>query len=148
MEDARNLYHLVYASAAAPGFGLTDLEEILKVAREHNSRAGVTGMLLFEGTSFLQVLEGPIGVLDPLMERIRLDPRHDGAVLLLREPIDERSFNDWTMGYTELTLGELQDVSALNDFFRDHSSFTELDDAKVRRILALFREGAFRKRVQ
>ena len=147
MDDARGLYHLVYASAAAPGFGLADLDAILTVAREHNGRHDVSGMLLFQGESFLQVLEGRIDVLDPLMERIRTDPRHTRAVILLREPIGRRSFSDWTMGYAEVSFGDLGDAAGLNEFFRDHSSFTELDNEKLQRILTLFREGAFRQRL-
>jgi hypothetical protein len=148
MADSEELYHLAYVSAATPGFDLADLDAVLKVAREHNAAADISGMLLFEGASFLQVLEGQLSVIDPLMERIRTDPRHANTVLLLREQIEERSFSDWTMGYTEVSFGELREATGLNDFFRDHSSFTDLDDDKLRRILGLFREGAFRQRLQ
>jgi hypothetical protein len=141
------LWHLVYASAAVEGFQLSDLEEILRAARTRNARDDITGMLLFEGKSFLQVLEGERSKIDDLLERIRVDRRHARTVLLLREPIEQRSFADWTMGYTRVALGELQDATGVNDFFADQHSFSDLDSAKVKRLLELFRSGSFRQRL-
>ena len=147
MDAGHGLHQIVYVSAAAAGFTLADLESILRTARAHNAEAGITGVLLFEGASFLQVLEGRAEDIDPLMERIRNDPRHARPVLLLREPIEERSFGEWTMGYTRLSLGEIRNATGVNDFFRDVTSFTDLNDEKVRRIVALFRAGSFRQRL-
>jgi FAD-dependent sensor of blue light len=141
------LWQLAYSSAASDGFTLTDLEEILRFAREHNARQDISGMLLFEGNSFLQVPEGEGPAIDALLERIRNDRRHSRTVLLLREPIDKRSFADWTMGYTRVALGELQDATGVNDFFADQDSFADLDSAKVRKVLELFRSGSFRQRL-
>jgi hypothetical protein len=141
------LWHLIYASAASKGFKLSDLEEILRVARKNNARDDISGMLLFEGKSFLQVLEGERRKIDVLLEKIRNDRRHARTVLLLREPIEQRSFADWTMGYTRVALGELQDATGVNDFFSDQSSFADLDSAKVRSLLELFRSGSFRQRL-
>lgn len=143
----QSLWQLVYASAASAGFELSDLEDILGVARVRNARDQISGILLFEGQSFLQVLEGPRFRIDALMEKIRADARHVRAVLLLRGPIEQRSFADWTMGYTRVTLGELKDATGVNDFFADVSSFTDLDSTKVERVLQLFRSGSFRQRV-
>jgi hypothetical protein len=145
--EDRGLGHLVYASAASVGFQLSDLEDILRVVRARNARDGISGILLFEGQSFLQVLEGPRFRLDALFEKIRDDPRHTRAVLLSCESIDQRSFADWTMGYTRVALGELQDATGVNDFFADVSSFADLDSARVERVLELFRSGSFRQRV-
>jgi hypothetical protein len=145
--EDHSLWHLVYASAAGEGFQLTDLEEILRVARTNNARDDITGMLLFEGKSFLQVLEGERSKIDVLLEKIRDDRRHARTVLLLRETIEQRSFADWTMGYTRVALGELQDATGVNDFFADQSSFADMDSAKVKRLLELFRSGSFRQRL-
>jgi hypothetical protein len=104
-------------------------------------------MLLFEGSSFLQVLEGEPERIDALLEKIRADRRHTRTVLLLREPIEQRSFADWTMGYAQATLGELQNATGINDFFTNRDSLAELDAAKVKKVLELFRSGSFRQRV-
>jgi hypothetical protein len=146
-EDAPGLRQLVYVSAAAPGFTLSDLEDVLRVSRERNARNGVTGMLLFETSSFLQVLEGDGTRIEALYNRIQADPRHTNKVLLLREPIKQRSFADWSMGYTQTSLGEIQDASGVNDFFKDAAAIAELNAQKVRKVLDLFRSGSFRQKV-
>jgi hypothetical protein len=141
------LWQLVYSSAASPGFDLAALQNVLRVARERNAREDITGMLLFEGKSFLQILEGECATIDALLESIRHDPRHSRVVLLLREKITARSFGDWTMGYAAVTLGQLADAIGTNDFFLDRAAFADLDSAKVTRVLDLFREGSFRQRL-
>jgi len=146
-EGAEGLWQLAYASAARAEFTLVDLEDILRVARTHNGRSEITGMLLFEGSSFLQVLEGERVKIDALLERIRNDRRHTRTVLLLREPIERRSFADWTMGYTRVALGELRDATGVNDFFADRDSFADLDSDKVKKVVDLFRSGSFRQRL-
>jgi hypothetical protein len=117
------LWCLVYVSAAAPDFEMSDLEQILCVARARNAADGISGVLLFEGASFLQMLEGPLARIDALLEDIRKDRRHSRTALLVREPITQRSFADWTMGYTRVALGELADATGLNNFFSDRDSF-------------------------
>ena len=143
----RDLWHIVYASAATPGFVLADLQAVLRTSREHNGKVGVTGILLFAENSFLQVLEGDPEVLDELMEHIRGDRRHERVVLLLRRPITDRSFADWTMGYTRVVLGELEDRMGVNNFFSDRDAFSDLGDAKVEKLLELFRTGSYRQRI-
>jgi len=145
--EDHGLWELVYVSAAAAGFDLSDLEATLHVAREHNARDGISGMLLFEGRSFLQVLEGEHARIDALLEKIRGDARHAKTTLLLREPIERRSFADWTMGYTRVALGDLQDATGVNDFFADQGSFSDLESDKLNRVVELFRSGAFRQRL-
>jgi hypothetical protein len=60
------------------------------------------------------------------LERIRADRRHTGALLLLREPIEHRSFPDWTMGATTATLSDLQEAVGTNDFSRTVNPCTTL----------------------
>ncbi len=146
--DKATLAQIVYASAAGEGFRPSDLPAILTSARARNAELSVTGMLLFEGTSFLQVLEGEPEVIDALFERIRADRRHTRVVLLLREPLACRSFSEWTMGASKVTLRELEHaVGAQDGFFQPIDSFSGLGDEKVRRVLELFRSGSFRQRL-
>jgi hypothetical protein len=143
-----SLWHLAYASAASEGFTLTDLEDILKIARERNTREEISGILLFEGKSFLQVLEGESERIDALLHIIRRDPRHRRAVLLMREQIEQRSFADWSMGYTAVKVGQINAAFGVNDFFGDRTSFSDLDSVKVMRLLELFRSGSFRQKLR
>jgi uncharacterized Fe-S cluster-containing MiaB family protein len=89
----------IYMSAAVEAMDSDTLMALLAKARRNNERSGLLGMLLYAGGSFLQVLEGRAPTVDAIYRRIQADPRHDSIVLLVREPIQERSFEDWTMGF-------------------------------------------------
>jgi hypothetical protein len=141
------LWQMVYASAASSEFAPSDLDEVLRVARERNALIGVTGMLLYVESSFLQILEGDINRLDLLFDRIKDDPRHTQILLLLRAPIDQRSFTSWTMGYSQVTFGEIQEASGVNTFFATPEDYADLGDVKLAKVLDLFRSGSFRQRI-
>ena len=147
VEEDTQLWQIVYASAATEGFAPADLDAILLSARRRNAALGITGMLLFVDGSFLQVLEGTQDRIDELFETIRADSRHCRTVLLLREPIDERSFGDWTMGATTATLTELREAVGTNSFFREREPLSRLGEVKLRQLLLLFRSGSYRQRL-
>ena len=76
------------------------------------SRAATTsatacrGLLLYDGTRFLQYLEGPASTVDVTMARIIADQRHFAHSVLIEEEISERQFADWDMAYeSEQTAG-------------------------------------------
>lgn len=93
------LIHLIYCSTATHEMSEAELLELLQVAREQNPQLRLTGMLLYGGGVFLQVLEGPAASVDMLYKKLERDPRHHSLFLLEREPISERSFPDWSMGF-------------------------------------------------
>lgn len=76
-----------------------DVLAIVRVSREHNRRAGITGHLLYDGTRFLQLIEGPDAVVDRLYARIEADPRHKDVRTLAESAVTQRSFPDWNMAY-------------------------------------------------
>ena len=88
---------LTYTSLARLDLEERDLLEILTVARDLNAIDGITGLLIFNGTHFLQVLEGAPDALDELLERIRRDSRHSDVEVREERPIEGRSFPDWSM---------------------------------------------------
>lgn len=97
--DAPALLSVVYASAASVPFSDDDLAVLLARSRRANRAAGVTGLLVHVPGRFMQVLEGPVSSVRPLLARIAADPRHSGVWTLAEEPIAERRFGDWAMGY-------------------------------------------------
>lgn len=99
--NATSLYQLVYTSIYRAGrvdSELAALRSILSVSRRNNLAAGVTGFLIFDRNSFLQVLEGPRETLDAKMARISEDDRHREVTVLDVRPVEQRSFQAWTMG--------------------------------------------------
>ncbi len=52
-----------------------------------------------------------------MFERICRDERHTRVTRIIHEPIAERDFADWTMGYASLSVRELAERAGINDFF-------------------------------
>lgn len=93
------LVRLVYASRATDQMQTNDIVAILESAKRNNSKLGVTGMLIFNSSYFLQCLEGPRMAVNHIYQKIANDRRHAQPVLLDYREISERRFHQWTMGY-------------------------------------------------
>ncbi len=91
------LYQLVYKSKASKEFDAANIGEFLSIIQNANKQLGITGLLIFDGEHFLQVLEGRFSVISKLMSSIQLDPRHSHVVTLLKEPIPKREYEQWAM---------------------------------------------------
>jgi hypothetical protein len=140
------LEHLIYASVATAEFGAPQLTELLEKATAANELTGLTGILLHSDadSSFFQVLEGDPEAIDRLLTKLRADKRHSHLTIIIREPIAERAFADWTMGFASVSPEKLRKIPGLNDFFRGGSCFTELDSGRAKKLLAAFAEGRWR----
>ena len=88
---------VTYTSLARLDLQDTDLEDIHRSARDHNALDGVTGLLVFNGTHFLQIIEGSEQAIEDLVERLRKDQRHTGFEIRDRRKVEARSFPDWSM---------------------------------------------------
>ena len=88
---------LTYTSLARLDLDAADIEAIHRTAREVNALEGITGLLIFNGTHFLQIIEGAPNAIDELVEKLRRDPRHSGLEVRDERTIEERSFPDWSM---------------------------------------------------
>jgi len=140
-----SLIHCVYCSASSRSLSATDLMELLVPARQNNARAGLTGMLLYAEGSFFQVLEGPAGAVDALYGRIELDTRHAKLTKIIHEPIRQRVFDDWTMGFSALSREDIEAIPGANDFFGQGRCFVDLDAGRARKLLEAFRDGRWRQ---
>lgn len=138
------LTHLIYASSATSALEPNELSEILRVSRRNNERDGVTGMLLYTDGSFFQVLEGAPDVVDRVFARIDSDPRHRAVITIIHERIQRRAFGAWSMGFAELDIGELNEISGGNDFFSAAKCFDALGAGRAKKLLTAFREKRWR----
>ena len=93
-----NLIRLVYVSEAAGPVSQVDLAALLKQSQRNNAARGLSGLLLFAGGHFMQVLEGPAGAVTERLDVIAADPRHRRVHRLLCEVATARLFGRWTMG--------------------------------------------------
>jgi hypothetical protein len=76
------------------------IEDIASVARSRNAALDVTGALVFTGTHFAQLLEGPQAAIEELMKAIRSDHRHRDVDVVLNGPVATRRFDGWSMAYS------------------------------------------------
>lgn len=76
---------LIYRSRARTALRPEDLQRLLKSARERNAALQITGILLFDGVHFVQLIEGPEDAVAALFATIQADPRHCNVVQLLRD---------------------------------------------------------------
>ncbi|MES3001921.1 MAG: BLUF domain-containing protein [Pseudomonadota bacterium] len=92
-----DLQTLVYMSTATRNPTRGELDHLLEKAQMRNEQHGVTGVLLYSEGSFIQCIEGAADALDLVYGFILADPLHQHIFEVLREPIEERLFGDWSM---------------------------------------------------
>ena len=134
------MIQLIYRSAATVPFSERQLADLLTRARDNNAELGLTGLLLYDDGSFLQVLEGEREPLLTIYGRI-LKIRHDKLTKLLERPIDERRFGDWQMGFVSVTRLGLA-IPGYSEFL-EIAGETEAHGDQALRVLSQFREGRF-----
>lgn len=117
---------LTYASSADELLDASQLLEMLEAIRPKNQALGLTGMLLYSGGNIIQTLEGPDEAVDSTFEVILRDPRHRGVLTVLREPISERAFADWSMGFRNLSADQVREIDGLTSFLQQTPG-SELD---------------------
>ena len=144
MSDNEQLVHCVYSSAATIPFEGKDVIQLLEVCRKNNEQHNVTGMLLFDKNCFFQVLEGMPDAVDSVYQKIKADERHDNMTKIIYEPIEERNFADWSMGYSGARPKDLEAVKGLNDFFSVGKCYIDLDEGRAKILLQAFKEGRWR----
>ena len=110
---------LIYVSTSVKLLNDEELLDILKASRENNSSRDVTGLLLYKGGNFMQVLEGPDDVVEALYEMIKTDPRHKDVFVLSREQISNRQFPAWEMAFQNLDNPEIKNEPGYSQFLQD-----------------------------
>jgi hypothetical protein len=96
---------LTYTSRARLDLDDDEIGDIHQTARHLNALDGITGLLLFDGARFLQIVEGAEGAIDNLVERLRMDPRHSALEIRDERFVDRRSFVDWSMELLRVSAG-------------------------------------------
>lgn len=111
------LMHIIYVSTARDELAADELAAIMTSSVRNNAAVAVSGMLLYAGGNFMQVLEGPEKAVEETYARISRDPRHHGVFVLERGPIAARSFESWGMGFRRLGREELASHRGFAPFF-------------------------------
>ncbi|MFV9671139.1 diguanylate phosphodiesterase [Pantoea sp. ARC607] len=93
---------IIYRSHISDDFPVRTLPEMVDNASKINTSHGVTGILLFNGTHFFQLLEGPEAGILAVYERICADRRHHNVVELMRDYAPYRRFGNAGMSLFDL----------------------------------------------
>lgn len=103
MAERYRLSALAYTSRATRALSAEDIARIKATASRTNALDGVTGLLLFTGTNFAQIVEGAQTAIDALVHRLNADERHRDIRVHFAKPIERRSFPSWDMKVVELS---------------------------------------------
>ncbi len=101
---------LIYRSHIRDAEPVKKIEEMVSIANRRNMRSDVTGILLFNGSHFFQLLEGPEEQVQMIYRAICQDPRHYNIVELLCDYAPARRFGKAGMELFDLRLHERDDV--------------------------------------
>ncbi|HCQ7753127.1 diguanylate phosphodiesterase [Citrobacter sp. 50677481] len=101
---------VIYRSHICDTFSLISLEKMVAAAKVKNEQANVTGILLFNGKHFFQLLEGPEEGVQQIYQHIINDERHHNLVELLRDYGPSRRFGKVGMELFDLREFARNDV--------------------------------------
>lgn len=110
---------LIYVSTSRKLLNEQELLDILRVSRENNEETEITGMLLYKGGNFMQVLEGPEEKVLALYETIRKDSRHKDAHIISKESIQTRQFPKWEMAFQNLDNPAIRNEPGFSQFLQE-----------------------------
>jgi hypothetical protein len=71
-------------------------------------------MLLYRYPDFIQILEGEESVVRQVYAKILKDSRHEGGVVVDEGTMPVRQFEDWSMGFKNLTDSDIQSIEGFN----------------------------------
>ncbi|WP_256643877.1 BLUF domain-containing protein [Stenotrophomonas sp. 9(2022)] len=106
------LHAFAYVSTAKEGLDVPDLDALLADATAFNRMAGVTGVLMFDGTRFLQYIEGPRDGVASVHARILNARRHGSVAELAAGALQWRWFPRWTMANRMIDAATLDGIVA------------------------------------
>lgn len=93
---------IIYRSHISDDFPIRTLPSMVDNASKINAAHDVTGILLFNGTHFFQLLEGPEAGIQAVYQRICADRRHHNVVELMRDYAPYRRFGNAGMALFDL----------------------------------------------
>ncbi|MFK7797265.1 MAG: BLUF domain-containing protein [Aureispira sp.] len=140
------LYNLVYVSTRHASCADKELQYILTKSRLHNHANDITGILLYSNNRFLQYLEGDKDTIWSLYKHIHNDKHHRQVALLYHNPIQERVFPSWQMGYRDLDAEQMnyktQAAAADRELFQRLITQDAYKEIEGMHVLKLFFERA------
>ena len=102
IDQPTSMYRIVYVSTATSPLELDELKAIERVANRNNAELGVTGLLTYCDSKFMQFLEGEQSDVEEIFAKIVGDGRHHSIDVLRQGMIPKRQFVGWQMKYADI----------------------------------------------
>ncbi|WP_397406420.1 BLUF domain-containing protein [Polaromonas sp.] len=135
-----HILRLLYISDAAEGLDEEAITAILKSAEKNNPALGLTGILVFGGGVFAQVLEGPErGVLEKYVQ-VMADHRHRNCRIVYITTAAGRLFEGVSMAALQALPMELAHIAELDAHRKEtvpNEAFASLMNVFFSRLQAL-----------
>lgn len=133
---------LIYISFANSEFDeVRDIPKILEASQKNTPPLDITGLLLYRGGLFLQLIEGTEKNIQILYDKILKDPRHRNAKILVRGEGKERLFKTWTMAYRSLKetdLSKIKQILPWKDLIYKAEHNEQIDNEAILKIMKTF----------
>ncbi|WP_312240838.1 diguanylate phosphodiesterase [Pantoea sp.] len=138
---------LIYRSRLNPDVDSGELNQIVLSAQRNNEKISVTGILLFDGDYFFQILEGPYAEVNALFQDICQDSRHNTIVELMRDYAPMRRFGNLGMELFDLRHFKREFVLEAV-LAKGTSKYNLTYDDRAFKFIRTFVEGRWRDQVQ
>ena len=93
------IYSIAYVSSASNYLCQADLTKVFDYTVDWNISHNISGFLVHHNGNFIQLLEGEKEELTDLFSRIRVDSRHHDLIILLKQDLAQKSFDDYQCGF-------------------------------------------------
>ena len=105
---------ICYVSSANKNHEGFNLENLFLTTKANNLKNSITGVLIYQGGNFLQILEGDKTLVNKLFKRIKNDFRHTNTLQLLNTNISSSIFEDYKTGFE--TIDSRQEIKGLENY--------------------------------
>lgn len=106
-----------------------DLLVLLRQAQAKNCDLDISGMLLYKGGNFMQMLEGEEETVRELYATIKQDERHKDVLTVITGRVKERNFAGWSMGFKN--MDKIADLQNYESYIKDNLTLYSFQDDAV-----------------
>jgi hypothetical protein len=116
-----------------------DVTCLVEQCRLHNMLSGVTGILLHEDGTFMQILEGETEIVEAIYHKIERDPRHRYITELYAIETDHRLFPEWPMAFMDREEFANAEFSPQKEMMAAlQQAYREAGDGELQKVLSSF----------
>lgn len=93
------MHQLIYQSTSRNDVKAEDFQSIAEQSQLANRRSGISGILMVQDRTILQILEGEQAAVRNLYDKISADPRHQDCHVILKRETEAREFGMQPMAF-------------------------------------------------